>query len=220
MNISNVQMSIFYSNNSFDYNNKELIKLIDIFEGIEILPSFFVEINNKNKSNRPFIKNIDNGSIIMFGSSRMDVKLDDIEPNTNRIIEYSDDFFTDFFQNNIPYLKKIKNTFDLNVNRLAINLYLSSQNNKVVNILKKIDFYSNSNKYNIRMDKKHKFNKLNHDINVISNLISDESGSIICTLDINTVINNTSKFDDADIDIFFKEGFSLSNIIINELIVN
>lgn len=220
MNISNVQMSIFYSNNSFDYNNKELVKLIDIFDGTEILPSFFVEINNKNKCNRPFIKNINNGSIIMFGSSRMDVKLDDMESNTNPI-EYRDGFFTDFFQNNIPFLKKIKNTFDLNVNRLAVNIYLSSKNNEIVNILKKIDFYGDSNKYNVRMDKKHKFNKLNHDINVISNLVSAESSSMIfCTLDINTVINDTSKFNDEDIDIFFEEGFKLSNIIINELIVN
>lgn len=219
MNIKNVQMSIFYSNNSFDYN-EDLLKLINIFDGIKILPSFFIEINDKNKYNRPFIKNIDDGSVVMFGSSRMDIKLDDTEPDSNPYIDYNNNFISNFFNKNIEYLIKIKNDFNLNINRLAINIYLNSKNYEIVNILNKTNFYKDSNKYNIRMDKKHKFDELNYDINVISNLISNGSDSINCTLDINTVINESNKFSDTNIDKFFKEGASLSDILINELIKN
>ena len=67
--------------------------------------------------------------------------------------------------------------------------------------------------------KVHRFDNFNHDINVVSDLISNKD-NINLKLDINTSYNPKNKFSYNDLTTFFEDGFNLSNELINQFTPN
>ncbi|WP_302368419.1 hypothetical protein [Brachyspira aalborgi] len=217
MLIKDIQMSIFTSKNNFDYSNDNLKKLLDIFNNKNVIPAFFSEVDNKNKTEtiRPLIKNIDDGTIFIIGSARTDIKFDNFEKDVNK--EYSIKYIKEFIDNNLIYLNNIISNFLFEVNRLALNVFIESNPDDFFkSLINCISFYEDSNRYTLRQEKIHKFSNFNYDINVISNFIYNNKASI--SFDINTAINLSNKFVEADINTFFNASADLADKLKNQFI--
>lgn len=217
MLIKDIQMSIFTSKKSFDYNNDNLKMLLDIFNNKKVIPAFFSEVDNKNKTEtiRPLIKNIDDGTIFIIGSARTDIKFDNFEKDVNK--EYNIETIKEFMDNNLIYLNSIIANFKLEVNRLALNVFIESSSDDFLKLLiNNIPFYEENNRYTLRQEKIHEFNNFSYGVNVISTFVYNNKVSI--SFDINTVINLSNRFEKSDINSFFNASVDLADKLKNQFI--
>ena len=218
MLINRIRLSVFMKNYYIEYNPENTIKLLELFKEKEVMPSFVTEISRDMKQvKRPLIKsNIDN-ILLIIGSSRIDIRNDDIDEA--RSLQYNKDELLNFLEKFRFYFEKLKSAYkDLKVNRMAINLSILYEKNDVmsdnINIeaCKLEEDWVLSNLSQKKVVDLPNFKK--SQANVILNLINNDKLNII--FDINTINNPDNEFENVEIYSFFSDGIEL----INNLILN
>lgn len=219
MNIDYICMSIFTKENCIEYNTENTIKLLELFKEKEVIPSFIVEpLSNMKLINRPLIKSNTDNIILVIKTSRIDIYNDNTDKNVNW--QYRKEELLNFFDKFEFYLKKLKSAFeDLSINRIAINSSILCDRNDI-----KLPFEKNFIKFNIdkniveytlRQREVVKLYNLKKEVNAISTLLVSEKLNI--KFDINTLHNLDNKFEDTEIENFFKDSIELISNFVTKL---
>lgn len=219
MLINRIRLSAFMKNSCIEYNPENTIKLLELFKEKEVMPSFVTEISRDMKLvKRPLIKsNIDN-ILLIIGSSRIDIRNDDIDEV--RSLQYSKDELLNFLEKSRFYFEKLKSAYEnLNINRMAINLSIFYEKNDVMSdIIKNIESCKLDGDWVLSNLSQKKVvdlpNFKKSQANVILNSINNDKLNII--FDINTINNPDNEFENVEIYSFFNDGIEL----INNLILN
>lgn len=227
---SNRQFAIFGNFNAINFDN---LNLFDDFKekyklNLSALTEIPEPINQPQQPSiinfstgpaisRPCFKSSDNNIIIFLGSSRINIE------QKEQSVETYDVF--NFFA--LEFLKILKEKFEININRLAINGQLATDKLDLVKpntFFKPSKVYSETpDEWNFKTNSKELDKSLNCMLNKIANYgrgiyvnsSNEVKEMLIISYDINTCIDTTKDFSYEDILTFNKIGVTYRNYFLN-----